>query len=57
VLASVMQLAGPFGARVVAEGVEDPADLETLERLGVDLLQGFLLGPPMPAAWLHPRTV
>jgi len=49
VLSSVAQLAGPFGARVVAEGVEDPADLETLARIGIDLVQGFLFGQPRPA--------
>lgn len=50
VLASVEQLAGPFGARVVAEGVEDPADMETLKHIGISLVQGFLFGEPAPAS-------
>ena len=44
VLASVVQLARPFGARVVAEGVEEPADLAALKRLGITLVQGYLFG-------------
>jgi EAL domain-containing protein (putative c-di-GMP-specific phosphodiesterase class I) len=50
VVASVAQLARPFGARVVAEGVESPADLVALKRLGITLIQGFLFGMPKPAA-------
>jgi EAL domain-containing protein (putative c-di-GMP-specific phosphodiesterase class I) len=50
VLASIEQLAGPFGARVVAEGVEDPAEMETLKRIGISLVQGFLFGQPAPVA-------
>jgi len=50
VLASVAQLARPFGARVVAEGVEDLGDLAALKRLGINLIQGFLFGHPGLAA-------
>jgi EAL domain-containing protein (putative c-di-GMP-specific phosphodiesterase class I) len=49
VLSSVALLARPFGARVVAEGVEDPDDLSTLKRLGITLVQGYLFGAPIPA--------
>jgi EAL domain-containing protein (putative c-di-GMP-specific phosphodiesterase class I) len=35
---------------VVAEGVEDPADMDTLKLIGINLVQGFLFGPPAPAA-------
>lgn len=52
-LASIAQLARPFGARVVAEGVEEPADLAVLKRLGITLIQGYLFGRPMPAAHIH----
>jgi EAL domain-containing protein (putative c-di-GMP-specific phosphodiesterase class I) len=48
VLASVAQLAEPFGARVVAEGVEASADMDALKRLGITLVQGFLFGRPAP---------
>jgi EAL domain-containing protein (putative c-di-GMP-specific phosphodiesterase class I) len=50
VLASVAQLARPFGARVVAEGVEEPADLSALKRLGINLIQGHLFGAAHPAS-------
>jgi EAL domain-containing protein (putative c-di-GMP-specific phosphodiesterase class I) len=50
VLASVAQLARPFGARVVAEGIEDPLDLAVLRRLDIALAQGFLFGRPAAAA-------
>lgn len=54
-LASIAQLAKPFGARVVAEGVEEPADLAVLKRLGITLIQGYLFGRPMPAAEIDQR--
>jgi EAL domain-containing protein (putative c-di-GMP-specific phosphodiesterase class I) len=50
VLASVAQLARPFGARVVAEGVEEAADLAALRGLGINLIQGYLLARPVPVA-------
>jgi diguanylate cyclase (GGDEF)-like protein len=36
------------GGHLVAEGIETEAELETLAALGVDLVQGFLLGRPAP---------
>lgn len=54
VLSSVAELARSFGARVVAEGVEAPADLEAMRGLGVGLVQGWLLAPPGPIAQLPP---
>src|SRR4029078_5139565 len=60
VLASVARLARPFHARVVAEGVEDPADLTALARLGITLVQGHVFGLPAPVGvtlWaLRPQT-
>jgi EAL domain-containing protein (putative c-di-GMP-specific phosphodiesterase class I) len=44
VLAAVARLAPPFDARVVAEGVEDPADLAVLKRIGIGLVQGHVFG-------------
>lgn len=36
------------GIRVVAEGVETEAELRTVRALGVDYVQGFLVGRPAP---------
>jgi EAL domain-containing protein (putative c-di-GMP-specific phosphodiesterase class I) len=46
ILVSIAELARPFAARVVAEGVETEADLETVRRAGIDLVQGYLFGEP-----------
>jgi EAL domain-containing protein (putative c-di-GMP-specific phosphodiesterase class I) len=48
-LAAVVRLADAIGLPVVAEGVERPAQLEALRRLGCPLVQGYLLGRPGPA--------
>ena len=45
---SLVSLAEHVGARLVAEGVERERDLECVRRLGVVLVQGFLLGRPRP---------
>ena len=51
-------LAACVGTRVVAEGVEDPADLQRVRSAGIELAQGFLLGRPGPAAsWPPPGRV
>jgi EAL domain-containing protein (putative c-di-GMP-specific phosphodiesterase class I) len=47
VLESVASLARRFGARVVAEGVEEEDDLAALVAVGVDLFQGHVLYPPL----------
>lgn len=43
------------GITIVAEGVETEAECRTLQRLGIDLLQGYWLGRPAdaPAGFLH----
>jgi EAL domain-containing protein (putative c-di-GMP-specific phosphodiesterase class I) len=40
---------------VVAEGVEQPEQIELLRELGCDELQGFPLGRPSPAEDLEAR--
>jgi len=47
------------GSLVVGEGVETAAELDTLELLGVDAVQGYLLGRPRTgdAAWGSPPVV
>ena len=46
---AVVQLAGAMGIRVVAEGVETEAQRQFLHDSGCQVLQGYLLGRPMPA--------
>ncbi|MCW2667897.1 MAG: putative Diguanylate cyclase/phosphodiesterase, partial [Frankiales bacterium] len=57
VVSSVVSIAHILGLRVVAEGVQDEAQLAVLRRLGVDEAQGFLHARPMPVAeirtWLR----
>jgi diguanylate cyclase (GGDEF)-like protein/PAS domain S-box-containing protein len=45
---AIVRLAHGLGAEVVAEGVERPEQLASLAQLGCDVVQGFLLGRPMP---------
>jgi len=52
VLDSVFLLGGRLGARVIAEGVETQGELDTLVGLGFELVQGYLLSRPLPAAML-----
>jgi diguanylate cyclase (GGDEF)-like protein len=46
VVRGVLALAGELGIEVVAEGVEDEAQLEALQRAGCTVIQGFLFGRP-----------
>jgi diguanylate cyclase (GGDEF)-like protein len=56
IVRSILELGHNLGLRVVAEGVETEAVLEHLIDAGCDVVQGFLLGRPMPpsalAAWM-----
>jgi EAL domain-containing protein (putative c-di-GMP-specific phosphodiesterase class I) len=47
---SIVATAREFGLRTVAEGVEDTATLRMLRHIGVDHMQGFLIGRPRPVA-------
>lgn len=46
VVETIVHLAGRFGATTIAEGAEDEETLSLLLDLGVDLAQGYALGPP-----------
>ena len=52
---AVIAMAHSLGLNVVAEGVEHPAQLAALQRMGCDQAQGYLMGRPMPAADLAHR--
>lgn len=47
IIHAVLALARGFGLTVVAEGVEEPRQLEWLREAGCDVVQGYLLGMPM----------
>jgi EAL domain-containing protein (putative c-di-GMP-specific phosphodiesterase class I) len=49
-VALIIRAAHTFGLTVVAEGVEEPAQLEQLRTDACDHAQGYLLYRPMPAA-------
>jgi hypothetical protein len=48
-LRRILDLAGSYGARTVAEGVETWADFLAVREMGFDLAQGFLFAKPMSA--------
>ncbi len=50
---ATIELAHKLGIRVVAEGVEDEATWQALDALGCELVQGYVLGRPVPAAELE----
>ncbi|HEU4620751.1 MAG TPA: EAL domain-containing protein [Burkholderiaceae bacterium] len=47
---AIVALGRTLDLRVIAEGVETPAQIEVLNRLGCRLVQGFVHARPMPAA-------
>ena len=48
--AGLMMFARDTGSRLIAEGVEREDELAVLRALGIDLIQGYLLGRPQPLA-------
>lgn len=49
----LLDLADKTGAQLIAEGIEEKAELETIIDLGIELGQGYFLGRPKPAEkWL-----
>jgi EAL domain-containing protein (putative c-di-GMP-specific phosphodiesterase class I) len=52
VVSSVLALAQGLGTVTTAEGVETEEQLEYMRNAGVDLVQGYLLGRPVPVSQL-----
>lgn len=55
IVESVLDLAARLNMQTIAEGVEEPAQLAALTRLGCAQVQGNLISLPMPAAQLPVR--
>jgi diguanylate cyclase (GGDEF)-like protein len=55
IVASTVSLAATLGKTVVAEGVETTTQVEVLERLGCDEVQGYLFGRPASERRLRER--
>ncbi len=53
IVTAIIQMAQTLQVRVVAEGVEDEAQLNSLLRKGCDLFQGFYLSRPMSAGEMN----
>jgi len=47
IVGTVVDLARALGMTSVAEGVEEPAQLDVLREVGCDLVQGYLVAKPM----------
>jgi len=46
---AIVAVACALGLRIVAEGVEDPDQLDLLRAIGCHVIQGFLFSRPQPA--------
>ena len=57
IVGAMINLAHGLGIRVIAEGIERPAQLEFLREVGCDEGQGFLLGRPVAAAEIEARVL
>jgi diguanylate cyclase (GGDEF)-like protein len=55
IIRAIIALGRDLGVLVTAEGVETQPQLEFLSKAGCDLLQGYHIGRPMPAADLATR--
>ena len=49
-VSAIVGMAHGLGIRVVAEGVETPAILQLLKRIGCDDAQGYVISRPVPVA-------
>jgi diguanylate cyclase (GGDEF)-like protein/PAS domain S-box-containing protein len=47
-VSAMIELSRSLNFRVVAEQVEDQSSLDTVTRMGIDFVQGFIVGRPLP---------
>ncbi|MGH9087297.1 MAG: putative bifunctional diguanylate cyclase/phosphodiesterase [Acidimicrobiales bacterium] len=57
IMKAVVRLAHDLGLEVVAEGVETSDELSVVQGLGCDVVQGYLLGRPVPPAAIDVASV
>lgn len=48
ILSDIIHMAGMLGVEVITEGVERPDQLEFMQKVGCNLIQGFLYDRPLP---------
>jgi diguanylate cyclase (GGDEF)-like protein/PAS domain S-box-containing protein len=51
-VAAMIELSRSLNFRVVAEQVEDQTSLDTVTRMGIDFVQGFVVGRPQPLSMI-----
>lgn len=49
IISAIIMLGHKLKLGIVAEGVENPSQLNFLKRCGCDMIQGFMFGKPLPA--------
>jgi Amt family ammonium transporter len=47
-VSAMIELSRSLHFRIVAEQVEDQLSLETVKSMGIDFVQGFIIGKPLP---------
>lgn len=57
IIESIIDIAGALGLHVVAEGVENQVEVDTLSAIGCKVFQGYHFGKPTPFATLDSRLV
>ena len=50
-VAAMIDLSRSLNFKVVAEQVEDQESLDTVTDMGIDFVQGFVVGRPQPLAY------
>ena len=55
IVGAVIALANQLGMCTLAEGVEEPEQLDTLRQHGCRMVQGWLFGKALPSEEYHPR--
>jgi EAL domain-containing protein (putative c-di-GMP-specific phosphodiesterase class I) len=54
IIQTIVELAHGLGLTATAEGVETVEQLRIVHELGCDLVQGYLISPPLPPEELKP---